>query len=178
MDDTPTAWRRDHRDRLARWRGCRVGEGAARRKDEAARLLRHLGANDRLVACDPAGRDHSSETLAKLIGDWRDQGVPRTCFAPELLERAELRLAFGTATWPHLLFRAMLAEQLYRAEMILKGHPYHRGDDIEGASLPPRRMTLVVMPVAMPVPTEHRGGSIYIAGTLRRDIIAGHIGSA
>ena len=46
----------------------------------------------------------------------------------ELLERAEVRIAFGSATWPHMLFRAMLAEQLYRATMILAGHPYHRGN--------------------------------------------------
>jgi 23S rRNA (pseudouridine1915-N3)-methyltransferase len=42
-----------------------------------------------------------------------------------LLDRADLRLAFGRQTWPHMLFRAMLTEQLYRAEMILANHPYH-----------------------------------------------------
>ena len=47
--------------------------------------------------------------------------------ADGVLDRAESRIAFGSATWPHMLFRAMLAEQLYRAMMILAGHPYHRG---------------------------------------------------
>ena len=44
-----------------------------------------------------------------------------------LLKRGDLRLAFGTLTWPHQLVRIMLAEQLYRAVTILLGHPYHRG---------------------------------------------------
>ena len=114
----------------------RLPAGTGRTRDEGARLLRHLGAGDKLVVCDPAGEDYPSPKLAALIGGWRDQAVPRACFAiggadghgTEILARANLRLAFGAATWPHLLFRAMLAEQLYRAEMILSGHPYHRGD--------------------------------------------------
>jgi len=44
-----------------------------------------------------------------------------------VLDRADLLLSFGAATWPHLLARAMLAEQLYRAQQLLAGHPYHRG---------------------------------------------------
>jgi 23S rRNA (pseudouridine1915-N3)-methyltransferase len=47
--------------------------------------------------------------------------------APDLLKSAQERLAFGTQTWPHLLVRAMLAEQIYRSFSILAGHPYHRG---------------------------------------------------
>jgi 23S rRNA (pseudouridine1915-N3)-methyltransferase len=41
-------------------------------------------------------------------------------------KRADLMLALGPMTWPHLMVRAMLAEQLYRAQQILAGHPYHR----------------------------------------------------
>ena len=70
-----------------------------------------------------------------MLGRWRDSGMGSACFAiggadghaEALLQRAEARIAFGSATWPHMLFRAMLAEQLYRATMILAGHPYHRG---------------------------------------------------
>jgi 23S rRNA (pseudouridine1915-N3)-methyltransferase len=47
--------------------------------------------------------------------------------ADSLRQRADLKLAFGTATWPHQLVRIMLLEQLYRAATILAGHPYHRG---------------------------------------------------
>ncbi|MEC7304394.1 MAG: 23S rRNA (pseudouridine(1915)-N(3))-methyltransferase RlmH [Pseudomonadota bacterium] len=110
--------------------------GEARRADEGARLLRHCPDNIPLVACDPRGRDTSSEALASMLARWRDTGMASACFAiggadghsQELLERAEARIAFGSATWPHMLFRAMLAEQLYRATMILAGHPYHRGN--------------------------------------------------
>ena len=110
--------------------------GDARRTDEAQRLLRHCPDNIPLVACDPRGRDTSSEAMAKLLARWRETGMASACFAiggadghsQDLLEHAEARIAFGSATWPHMLFRAMLAEQLYRATMILAGHPYHRGN--------------------------------------------------
>ena len=65
---------------------------------------------------------------------WRDQGIGSTIFmiggadglSPELRRRAKLRIAFGSATWPHQMVRIMLLEQLYRAATILAGHPYHR----------------------------------------------------
>ena len=89
----------------------------------------------RLITLDKSGTDTSSIQLAELIRKWRDDGVPSCYFAvggangltQTLLDSANLCLRFGSATWPHLLFRAMLAEQLYRAEMILKDHPYHNG---------------------------------------------------
>ena len=66
---------------------------------------------------------------------WRDAGRPAAVFviggadglAASLRERADLRLAFGAATWPHQLVRIMLLEQVYRAATLLAGHPYHRG---------------------------------------------------
>ena len=51
----------------------------------------------------------------------------RRPLASIVLERADFRLSLGPMTWPHMLVRAMLAEQLYRAQSILSGHPYHRG---------------------------------------------------
>lgn len=88
----------------------------------------------RTVLLDERGQDLSSEELASHIGRWRDDGVRETRFVlgaadgHSEAERAEadLLLAFGRATWPHLLARAMLMEQLYRASTILAGHPYHR----------------------------------------------------
>ena len=73
--------------------------------------------------------------LAEMIANWRDAGHGATCFAiggadghhDILTWRADRIISFGAATWPHMLFRAMLAEQLYRATTILAGHPYHRG---------------------------------------------------
>ena len=88
----------------------------------------------RTVALDEKGRDLPSEKLATILGEWRDGGIRETRFligaadghSEEQRAEADLLLAFGSATWPHLLARAMLAEQLYRATSILAGHPYHR----------------------------------------------------
>jgi 23S rRNA (pseudouridine1915-N3)-methyltransferase len=46
--------------------------------------------------------------------------------APMIRERAGLLLSFGTMTWPHMLVRVLLMEQIYRAQTIIAGHPYHR----------------------------------------------------
>ena len=108
--------------------------GAARREDEAARILKHVPADAALVAFDPKGRDCSSEELANLLSLWQDEGRARACFAiggadghgSAVLSRADRPLSLGRAIWPHMLFRAMVAAQLYRATAILSGHPYHR----------------------------------------------------
>ncbi|MEM9084946.1 MAG: 23S rRNA (pseudouridine(1915)-N(3))-methyltransferase RlmH [Pseudomonadota bacterium] len=86
------------------------------------------------VLLDERGKTMGSEDFAHLLGRWRDDGVREARFAlgaadghpPEDRATADLLLAFGPATWPHLLARAMLMEQLYRATSILAGHPYHR----------------------------------------------------
>ncbi|MCP5380202.1 MAG: 23S rRNA (pseudouridine(1915)-N(3))-methyltransferase RlmH [Novosphingobium sp.] len=88
----------------------------------------------RQVVLDERGKQLSSEDFAALLGRWRDDGVRETRFllgaadGHDQAERdgADLLLAFGAATWPHLLARAMLMEQLFRATSILAGHPYHR----------------------------------------------------
>lgn len=93
-------------------------------------------AASRTIALDEHGTALSSAALARQLGVWRDAGIrevrfllgPAAGHRPQTLAAADLRLAFGPATWPHLLVRAMLAEQLYRAWAILAGHPYHRGD--------------------------------------------------
>ncbi|MEP5937643.1 MAG: 23S rRNA (pseudouridine(1915)-N(3))-methyltransferase RlmH [Erythrobacter sp.] len=86
------------------------------------------------VLLDERGQQFSSEKLADTIERWRDDGMREARFVlgaadgHSAQERgdADLLLAFGSATWPHLLARAMLMEQLYRATTILAGHPYHR----------------------------------------------------
>ena len=88
----------------------------------------------RTILLDEKGRDLSSAELAEKLNAWRDDGVREARFvigaadghSDEDREAADLLLAFGRATWPHLLARAMLAEQIYRATSILAGHPYHR----------------------------------------------------
>jgi len=85
------------------------------------------------VALDERGKTLPSTTFAQKIGNWRDQGRDIVFLiggagglAPELRDRADMVLSFGTATWPHMLARVMLVEQVYRAQEILVGHPYHR----------------------------------------------------
>ena len=86
------------------------------------------------VLLDERGKDISSEKLAEALERWRDDGVRECRFvlgaadghSEEERGDADLLFAFGKATWPHLLARAMLAEQLYRATTIIAGHPYHR----------------------------------------------------
>lgn len=88
----------------------------------------------RTVALDERGEALSSVELAHLLGGWRDMGVrearfligPHDGLDEATREHADRLIAFGRATWPHLMVRAMLAEQLYRASSILGGHPYHR----------------------------------------------------
>nr|WP_298931719.1 23S rRNA (pseudouridine(1915)-N(3))-methyltransferase RlmH [uncultured Erythrobacter sp.] len=86
------------------------------------------------ILLDERGKAMPSETLAQTLGRWRDDGMRETRFVLGAADghsaadrdEADLLLAFGPATWPHLLARAMLMEQLYRATSILAGHPYHR----------------------------------------------------
>ena len=87
-----------------------------------------------VIALDEKGKSLSSEELSRELARWRDAGETRALFViggpdgltAEVKRRARTTLAFGTQTWPHLLVRTMLAEQLYRAVTILSGHPYHR----------------------------------------------------
>ena len=112
----------------------RLPAGPKRTEDESQRLLRAVPDGAALGVLDPHGKDHSSEEFAALIGQWRDTGFGLAFFAigganghaSILRHRANRTIALGRATWPHMLFRAMLAEQLYRANTILAGHPYHR----------------------------------------------------
>jgi 23S rRNA (pseudouridine1915-N3)-methyltransferase len=86
-----------------------------------------------LVALDRRGKMLDSEAFAACLQRWRDNATDVAFViggadghGPAVLKAAALSLSFGAMTWPHLLARAMLAEQLYRAQQMLAGHPYHR----------------------------------------------------
>jgi 23S rRNA (pseudouridine1915-N3)-methyltransferase len=105
-----------------------------RLRREADHLRAALPKGGVLVALDERGVSLDSAGLAHRLGAWRDSGRQDIAFViggadgldPELRQSADLQLSLGVMTWPHLLVRALLAEQLYRAETILAGHPYHR----------------------------------------------------
>jgi 23S rRNA (pseudouridine1915-N3)-methyltransferase len=86
------------------------------------------------ILLDERGEALSSMQMAKTLERWRDGGKREARFLigaadgheEKQREQADLVLSFGPATWPHLLARAMLAEQLFRATSILANHPYHR----------------------------------------------------
>jgi 23S rRNA (pseudouridine1915-N3)-methyltransferase len=102
---------------------------------ESALLLEAVPRNAMAVVLDETGHALSSEAFAGRLGRWRDDGRAAVAFViggadgltEEVRTRADLLLAFGPQTWPHMLVRAMLMEQIYRAQQILAGHPYHRG---------------------------------------------------
>lgn len=109
---------------------------AERRQREAQLLLAALPPGATLVVLDERGTTLGSEAFAARLGRWRDDGVADLAFliggadghGDAVREKAALRLSLGAMTWPHMLVRAMLAEQLWRAQSILAGHPYHRGN--------------------------------------------------
>lgn len=93
-----------------------------------------MAGQTRIVLLDETGDPLGSKAFAERLGRWRDEGVRETRFLIGAADgfddaarrQADLLFSFGRATWPHLLARAMLAEQLFRATSILAGHPYHR----------------------------------------------------
>lgn len=107
---------------------------AALKAREATLILGALPARSRLIALDERGAMWSSRGLADRLAAWRDQGVAELAFAiggadgldAEVLDRADATLSLGSMTWPHLLVRSLLLEQIYRAQQIRVGHPYHR----------------------------------------------------
>ena len=109
------------------------GDPAERRRREGEALLAALPANAFAVTLDLGGRQPTSEAFAQSLQRWLASGR-EPCFliggaeghAAPVLERADAVLSLGAMTWPHRLVRVMLAEQLFRAQAILSGHPYHR----------------------------------------------------
>jgi 23S rRNA (pseudouridine1915-N3)-methyltransferase len=112
----------------------RARDAATRMAEEAAAISALLPEKYVLVPLDERGDNVDSASFARHLGRWRDQSVANTIFviggadglSPELQRKAKLRIAFGSATWPHQMVRVMLLEQIYRAATILAGHPYHR----------------------------------------------------
>lgn len=104
------------------------------KEKEGELILKALRPSSMLIALDENGRDVTSKNFAKLIDDFALRGQSDLTFviggadglAKEVLQKANLKIALSKMTFPHLMVRSILMEQLYRAFTILEGHPYHR----------------------------------------------------
>ena len=110
-----------------------VGSPAEIKRREAEAMLAVLRTDEFVVALDQDGDTPDSPGLARLLAGWNERSR-KLAFViggaegldAAVLARAGAKLSLGRLTWPHMLVRPMLAEQIYRAQMILAGHPYHR----------------------------------------------------
>ena len=115
-------------------RESRADDAGKRMIEESIALANIIPQRAAVVLLDATGENLDSASLAAQLAKWRRDDRPAVVFmiggadglADTLRDKAELRLAFGPATWPHQMVRIMLLEQLYRATTILAGHPYHR----------------------------------------------------
>jgi len=105
---------------------------AADQKGEGEKLLAAIPPKSFVVVCDERGKDLSSREFAVKIAGWQERGElvfvigGADGLTDDLKSRADFILGLGRKTWPHRLVRVMLIEQLYRAQQINAGHPYHR----------------------------------------------------
>jgi 23S rRNA (pseudouridine1915-N3)-methyltransferase len=115
-------------------RESKAADVARRVLEESIALANVVPERAVLVALDETGENLDSGSFTGLLRSWRDAGRPAVVLCiggadglgEDVRRRADIKLAFGAATWPHQLVRIMLLEQLYRAVTILAGHPYHR----------------------------------------------------
>lgn len=103
--------------------------------EEGERMLTAIPKNSRVVTLEIAGKQWDTPTLSTQLTQWQIDSRPVAFLiggpeglAPACLAKAELKWSLSSLTFPHPLVRIIVAEQLYRAWSLLKGHPYHRGD--------------------------------------------------
>ena len=102
---------------------------------EAPLILKQLPSPAFIVALDERGETLTSPEFAQKLGKWQNQAPANEVifliggadgFDSEIRKKANFLMSFGKQTWPHMLVRVMLLEQIYRAQQISAGHPYHR----------------------------------------------------
>lgn len=104
------------------------------KEGEGKLIAKAIKSGSLVIALDEKGKEFTSQNFAKLIADFTLQGNSHFTFligganglSTEAISGANLKIAFGLMTFPHLMVRAMLMEQLYRAQSIIAGHPYHK----------------------------------------------------
>lgn len=113
---------------------AKVSSAAARKEKEGELLLESCLGYDVIIALDETGENLSSREFAERFANWQQRGNSSFAFviggadglSRQVLGKANLVWSFGRLTWPHMLVRPMLAEQIYRAFTLNSGHPYHR----------------------------------------------------
>jgi 23S rRNA (pseudouridine1915-N3)-methyltransferase len=103
-------------------------------EEEGLKLINSTPSNGRLVLLDEQGENLTSPELAKMVLDWRNDNITYINFAiggafgngDQIKRRADKIIALGKLTWPHQMVKMMIAEQIYRIETIIQGHPYHK----------------------------------------------------
>ena len=103
-------------------------------EEEGLKLISSTPSNGRLVLLDEQGQNLTSLELAKMVLDWRNDNIAYINFAiggafgngDQIKKRADKIIALGQLTWPHQMVKMMIAEQIYRIETIIQGHPYHK----------------------------------------------------
>ena len=103
-------------------------------EEEGLKLISSTPSNGKLVLLDEQGENLTSPELAKMVLDWRNDNIAYINFAiggafgngDQIKRRADKIIALGKLTWPHQMVKMMIAEQIYRIETIIQGHPYHK----------------------------------------------------
>ena len=103
-------------------------------EEEGLKLISSTPSKGKLVLLDEQGEDLTSPELAKMVLNWRNDNIAYINFAiggafgngDQIKKRADKIIALGKLTWPHQMVKMMIAEQIYRIETIIQGHPYHK----------------------------------------------------
>jgi 23S rRNA (pseudouridine1915-N3)-methyltransferase len=104
------------------------------KEGEGELILKALKPSSKLIVLDERGKQFGSIAFSKMISDFALAGDSDLTFviggsdglSQEVLKKAGLKISLSTMTFPHLMVRAILIEQIYRAQSIIAGHPYHR----------------------------------------------------
>ena len=103
-------------------------------EEEGLKLISSTPSNGKLVLLDEQGENLTSPELAEMVLNWRNDNITFINFAiggafgngDQIKKSADKIIAFGKLTWPHQMVKMMIAEQIYRIETIIQGHPYHK----------------------------------------------------
>ena len=103
-------------------------------EEEGLKLISSTPSNGKLVLLDEQGENLTSSELAEMVLNWRNDNIAFINFAiggafgngDQIKRRADKIIALGKLTWPHQMVKMMIAEQIYRIETIIQGHPYHK----------------------------------------------------